>query len=161
MKEPESDWYATPRSTPRRSRRYLVAVGLALAVGGLGTVLAQRTSSVRELNLASGAAATTPERSGRAEGETVEVIAGAQAPAAGAEAFDEHVAGAEAAPLEASLARGSGDTPAKAGRRAIRQKNVPPANVSVAASASALPTETASSAIPPSKPHLDPLDGRH
>jgi hypothetical protein len=157
---PGSEGYSTTAGRPRRSRRHLVAISIVLAVGAVGTIMAQRARPSRTDFDAVASPRTAP--SGRAQGETLPAFAAEPAPTAAVQEARDGVTGtAAAAPVEPShAARGATEAPAKTVRRAIRQKVAPPSSLSTAA-ASATAVEAPSATTTLSRPLLDPLEGRH
>lgn len=138
---------SAPAGNPRRSRRHLLAIGIALTVGVIGTIMAQRTRASRA---ALEAPASRAEPVAHPEGEARPAFTAEPLPAAPLKESRDDVAAAPSVPVEpANAARIAVEAP-KTARRTIRQKAGPPPTVPDTASVAA---ETASAPTTLSRPH--------
>jgi serine/threonine-protein kinase len=151
-------WQPTsPAASPRRSQRGLLAMGLVLVIGGIGTVMSQRSTDVRPDVTRAAQAAVVPETLVGVEkqqraGAAVELATPVDETAASASSGSAWGGGPPTRVTEpTSTTHRIEDMPTRTARRTVHAKIVlePEVNAPVEA-----PSATA-------KPHLDPLEGRH
>jgi serine/threonine protein kinase len=160
LRQAGGGWDPTsPAGAAPRSHRRLLVLGLAFVVGGIGTVMAQRSSDVPSRTEASDSGATESSARGDRENaiEWLGVPAAFAATVPQGSAADKAVANG----VSERAARVSSETPSRSTHRAIRPKNIAAAPEPEAAPRAEPPAVESAAAPMVAKPRLDPLEGRH